>query len=333
MVVSPDGHIIDALGPFAANVNDATIARHIGTDLRSILEEGDVILVDRGFRDAVEHLTALGLDVRMPESNPRGTLTVDQANRTRLVTKCRYIVEVKNGHLKQCFRLFDKVWPNHSIPHMMIDFRIACAILNAYHPDIESDVRDGMEIAESMLARMDKWNHLSELVAAQNLNRRHAAFEPIDGSSLEDFPQLSEADLRSITLGSYQRRLVLSYYAEHLKTNGNWEIEVCKHVGPLSLSSHSISVGDPMLIRGRMQSRHRNSIRYFLYILVNRERGGDEAISDYCCSCPSGPRTVGICSHITTVLWYLGLGQYLPEILIPAEFLEFCVEPVGQEQQ
>jgi hypothetical protein len=32
MIVSPDGHIIDALGPFLANVNDATISRHIGTE-------------------------------------------------------------------------------------------------------------------------------------------------------------------------------------------------------------------------------------------------------------------------------------------------------------
>ncbi len=69
MVVSPDGHIIDALGPFQVNINDATIARNIGPQLRTILEEGEVCVVGRGFRDAVSHLTALGLDVRMPESN------------------------------------------------------------------------------------------------------------------------------------------------------------------------------------------------------------------------------------------------------------------------
>jgi hypothetical protein len=102
-------------------------------------------------------------------------------------------------------------------------------------------------------------------------------------------------------------------------------------VGPLSLSSHGISVGDPMLVRGRIQSRHRSSTRYFIYILINRERGGAEAVSGYCCSCPNGLRTVGCCSHITTVLWYLGLGQYLPEILIPASYLDDCVESAGQE--
>jgi hypothetical protein len=175
MVVSPDGHIIDALGLFEANVNGATIARNIGPQLRIILEEGDVCVVNRGFRDAVSHLTALGLDVRMPESNSSHQLTVDQANRTRLVTKCRSIVEVINGHLKQCFRYFDKVWPNQSIPHMMVDFRIACTILNAYHPGIESDVGDGLEIAETMLARVGERNGLGDMVVTMGLNRKSSS--------------------------------------------------------------------------------------------------------------------------------------------------------------
>jgi hypothetical protein len=130
-----------------------------------------------------------------------------------------------------------------------------------------------------------------------------------------------------------QPRMARSYYAEHIKTNGRLEIEVCKHVGPLSLTSHGFSVDgrDPILIRGRIQSRHRGSFRYFIYILIDWKRGDVEAVRGYCCSCPNGLRTVGCCSHIATVLWFLGLGQYLPEILISASFLDDCVESVGQE--
>src|SRR5256885_14360349 len=106
MVVAPDGYIIDVFGPFAANVNDATITRHVSSELMRVLKEGDVVLVDRGFRDALEHLRALGLEVRSPEPLSGSQPTVEQANRTRLVTKCRFIVEARNGHLKQCFRHF-----------------------------------------------------------------------------------------------------------------------------------------------------------------------------------------------------------------------------------
>ena len=73
-----------------------------------------------------------------------------------------------------------------------------------------------MEIAKSMLARLGERNLLAELVGAQGLNRKSASFESIDGSSIDGFPQLTEADLRSITLGTYQLRMALSYFAEHI---------------------------------------------------------------------------------------------------------------------
>jgi hypothetical protein len=103
---------------------------------------------------------------------------------------------------------------------MMIDFGIACAILNAYHPGIESDMGDGLEIAETMLARVGERNGLGDMVGTMGLNRKSAFFESIDGSSIDDFPQLTGEDLRLITLGTYQLRMTRSYYAEHIKTNG-----------------------------------------------------------------------------------------------------------------
>ena len=206
---------------------------------------GNVVVVDRGFRDAIEYLTESGLDVRLPNLNLRKQLTTEQTHRTSLVTKCRWIVEARNGHLKRCFRDFDRVWPNQSIPHMMKDFRIAQAILNVFHPVIESDKRDGLTLATSMLDRLDEDNILANAVAALNLNRESSSdkWERIDGSLdyLDEFPHLSEEDLRSITVGSYQLRQVRSYYAEHIKINGSYVIDVCKHTGNLSLSSHGLS--------------------------------------------------------------------------------------------
>jgi len=140
---------------------------------------------------------------------------------------------------------------------------------------------------------------------------------------VDDFPHFSE-DLRSITVGSYQLRQVRSYYAEHIKINGSYVIDVCKHTGDLSLSSHGLSVGDPLLIRGRIQSRHRSSTRYFIYILIDKavqvdeEKDGVDSISGYSCTCPNGLWTVSCCAHVATVLWYLGFGRHQFEILIPA---------------
>lgn len=75
-----------------------------GKNIFSKLERADVCLVDRGFRDCVEVLKSKQLDVGMPEmiSKKDKQLTTAQANRSRLVTKCRYVVEARNGHMKCC---------------------------------------------------------------------------------------------------------------------------------------------------------------------------------------------------------------------------------------
>jgi hypothetical protein len=88
----------------------------------------------------------------------------------------------------------------------------------------------------------------------------------MSGNSLDDFPKLSETDLYGIALGTYQLKQAKSYYTEHLNENkGRFEIQVCKHIGPLPLHSYSIACDDPMLIRGRIHSRFRNQTKYLLY--------------------------------------------------------------------
>ncbi len=105
-----------------------------------------------------------------------------------------------------------------------------------------------------------------------------------------------------------------------------------RHQGPIP-RSHGLTASDPMLIRGKIQSRHWSSTQYFVYILIDRAEQGVEAVSSYTCSCVQGLRTVGCCAHISTVLWFLGYARHLPEIPIPAEFLnEICVELDDEEQ-
>jgi len=67
---------------------------------------------------------------------------------------------------------------------MMKDFRIACAILNVFHPTIESDVRDGLALATSMLDRFDEDNLLDKVTTALHLNRE---------SSLDKWERIDES--------------------------------------------------------------------------------------------------------------------------------------------
>ncbi len=44
-------------------------------------------------------------------------------------------------------------------------------------------------------------------------------------------------------------------------------------------------------------------------------------ISKYCCECANGKRTIGCCSHVESVIYYLSHARYLAKIIRPAEIL------------
>ena len=48
---------------------------------------------------------------------------------------------------------------------------------------------------------------------------------------------------------------------------------------------------------------------------------GYASIQRYCCECPNGKRTVGCCSHVAAVIYYLSNGRYESKIIRPAEIL------------
>lgn len=60
-------------------------------NLRGFLREGDIFVVDRGFRDCLDYLHELGLETKMPyflnKSQPQHT--TEEANESRIVTSIR----------------------------------------------------------------------------------------------------------------------------------------------------------------------------------------------------------------------------------------------------
>lgn len=320
MIVAPDGYIIEVLGPYKATMNDATILNsyfQTQNEQCSFFKKDDIFLLDRGFRDSIQTLQSMGYKPKVPAFISKSEKQLDwyEANTSRFVTKCRYVVEVENGKMKQIFRYFDKVWQNISLPHLMCDFKNAAALLNAYFSRIYSDNDDSEEIADLMLSRLNEPNTLAEYVIGHNLNRKAAFFEPITSTQIT-FPVLSDIDLKQIALGTYQLKQAKSYFAEHVSQNGKYIIEVCKDVESLTIPATM-----PVLIRGRLQSRHFQRTKYFLYILIDLVFSGKSSLIGYYCQCKNGKRTVGTCAHIMTVIWYLGNARNNNDIKEPAAFL------------
>lgn len=327
MCVSPDGYIEKVYGPFEATTNDAQILagilEHHSEDLN--FEAGDVIVLDRGFRDIVPELKRRGYNVRIPEfiNKEIGVLTTEQANLSRFCTKVRYVVETKNGHIKQFFQIFNDVWCYYGLLHLEADFRICAALLNKFSKPVISD--KGMEAAISarMLDQFDKRNILSEVTRKNNFQRQVSKFTLCEDSYLKSLPKLTMEQLTVLACGTYQLRLAPAYYHEKMKT-GEFAVLICpadvfqRFFG--AAYSRAIS---PKLLLTEFHSRFASQTKHHTYLLLDTDETvqGLSAILGYCCSCKNGRRTVGACSHVICLVWYLCLGQH-GAIKIPAVIMD-----------
>lgn len=331
LLVSCDGHIIEVSGPHAATSSDAQIMLNIIENENDhddgvfnwFYGEGDVFILDRGFRDAIPTMNSYGYSTKTPETKYPGEtqLTTEQANKSRLVTICRWVVEVVNGRFKRDFRLLRNVYVNISLPYMFDYFRIAAAILNAYHVLIEDNVH-AVDFLQIIQERFNMPNRLSELVNQHNYNRRRAQFQPmsVDMAEFNDFPRLTEEDLVLFGLGVYQMKQARSYYGEHILANGSFIIELGGQIPSGDLAD--LEGHDLWMVRGRIQSRHVRAKTYYVYIVIDRAANGRQAIAHYYCTCIIGKRTVGCCSHTMCIVWYMGYARHNPQISAPAMGLE-----------
>ncbi|CAH2084578.1 unnamed protein product [Euphydryas editha] len=332
LIVSCDGYIVDVCGPYAATDSDATILLKMIYDEQSsfhwFFSPGDIFILDRGFRDALPDLARFEYSAHIPETKDRGAdqLTTEQANKSRMVTLCRWVVEVINGRLKRDFKLFRQDYFNRALNHMFHDFKIAASLINAFHEPIRDSVHANAFV-DIINDRMNRPNHLADFVDRNVMNRQRATFQSITGDQhfFDDFPNLSEDDLTLLALGTYQVKLARSYYAEHLR-QGLYNIEVYREQ-QISRLSEYIEEQDVYLLRVRIQSRHVRSRIYYSYIVIDRQRDAREAIAHYCCSCLSGRRTIGCCAHVMCVVWYLGWARnQTEEIRLPAADLSVIIE-------
>lgn len=95
VIVSTSGYFVSVLGPYLADSknNDSSILNHIirtnVEDIQKWIQEDDIFIVDRGFRDAIRLLQDLGIQAEMPKFMIKGQkqLSTEDANSSRLVTK------------------------------------------------------------------------------------------------------------------------------------------------------------------------------------------------------------------------------------------------------
>jgi hypothetical protein len=158
---------------------------------------------------------------------------------------------------------------------------------------------DDIEVAKHMKTLVNKPNLLYNLVKEKKYDKLRKVFKKIDAcdiNEIPDFPVLTLEHLKQLTLGSYQLKQSCSYIAQHLDETG-YIIE-------------SIKIPGEYIIRNRLRSHHKSQARYNVFIRYNPQI---HLNIDWCCDCPVGLRTVGCCSHIASIIYYLGYARHVED--------------------
>lgn len=304
VVTASNGRIIDIFGPFEATKNDASILAEVLKDengLITVLKENDIVLLDRGFRDCIESLEAdYGLCPKIPSflRKKEKQLDTKDANYSRLVTKCRWVIEVTNSFLMTSFQALRRV-KNKQLKTILKDFRIAAALINRFFKRLYSD-DDDKEIAIRIKQRLNEENGLKNhvIMCKSHLKSQNTR---IEDCLISDFPVFSLQMIKNyITLGNYQLNQSLSYIAEHLN-GGKYEILINKEY---------FDIDGRKILLAEIQSRHKNSAIYRSFIKYLPNSNEPCAISSWYCNCLCGSRTVGCCSHIASIIYYLSFARH-----------------------
>lgn len=316
--VTTTGRFIEVFGPYKAADNDAKIIIEIfdehAAQIEEKLHQGDVFLLDRGFRDAKSYLINKGFNVLMPDfiqKKTLGQLTTDQANASRMVTACRFAVETRNGHMKTIWRMFDRTWITYDLPDVMSDYRIGASLINRFYMTMESNKDDAGKIARNMLEKRNyHQNEFAVIIDGRLFNASVKNFE--EGNQTFIFPTLMKEEFRLISLGNYQPSLVLSYIHEHIKLNGKFVFFIYpdKLVTLFKCLIDKYRIRLPIVVLAIFQSRFRKVVSHRVYILADQAMKGREGIVSYYCDCQHGRRVVGCCAHVLALITYLGYYRF-----------------------
>lgn len=158
---SSDGYVLFLLGPFTTKHIDATILKECletNQHVMNTISEGDIILVDRGFRVMEFLRKEKKLNVYCPGLGQLDTL---KAN-SWFVTKIRWIIEQVFGRLKKKFKIFALPTHNATLEHNYEALLIAFALLNLFHESIFCD-KVHADIANVIKSRLNVPNRLKEV--------------------------------------------------------------------------------------------------------------------------------------------------------------------------
>ena len=253
------------------------------------------------------------------------------------------MIEKQNSFLKNK-KALDYI-RNRQAGHILIDYRICCAMANFNHIPCIPDGKHTVQIANRIKKRcLKKQNKLGSLLLMSLPDFKSCPISEV--KDIEDFPQMSVSQFkRRITLGSFKIRQSKSYLDQIIK-HGTFfvlnEKQILKHInnekliqefkeskliGVLILSRHKRGKKSKKTDTGDTDPKNYTSY-YKVFIQYYPTNSSEKKayknirsilsslfklhfsiyqFQGYICSCLSGRQIAGCCVHVATVIYLLGI--------------------------
>lgn len=195
------------------------------------------------------------------------------------------------------------------MPYINDYLQIVCAIINAFRSTYVQDFKHDDEIAKIMIERKNKNNSLEKKLDNKEF-LKIKNWKELDGAvTALDFPILSKHQIEELTIGTFQVKQAYSYTNEHIDENGQYQV--------------FISTKEDGLLFASIQSKHSNRKQYYALIKYTYN-----TIQEWCCQCPNGNRTIGCCSHVCSIIWFLAYARHTTtqSTRIPKRFDEYMMD-------
>ncbi|CAF1231138.1 unnamed protein product [Rotaria magnacalcarata] len=168
------------------------------------------MIITASFHDTANTLNRLGLQVAMPGFlHNKKQHPTDEANRTRFVTKNRWVIESVNGKIKQ-WKFMTQIIQNSTIRFISDYLDIICALINKYQFPAVIDIENGREIAMNMREMLTTENRLQTRLA------KHTGTTSLHWSKHKaanfQFPPLTEENIRDLTFRNIKLIAIIVVY-------------------------------------------------------------------------------------------------------------------------
>ena len=135
--------------------------------------------------------------------------------------KVRFIIEKQNSNLKNKAALDNK--RNTIAGHILIDYRITCAMYNFKHNACCPDGENATHIAQLM--KKNKNIKKNPLLFLLKKRFNTTSISPVKISDINDFPILRRKTLKSkVFMGSFQLRLCKSYLSDLIENGVSYQL-------------------------------------------------------------------------------------------------------------